>query len=103
MVITEYNIRNLLPAPHTTAMGFPSSQSQEERGFDVTSDPASTWTSLEVVLPQLLEKAVMLLQPLFMYAWEHIKKTNFYQIFSPIDSYYEQIIMPLYHDNQMSL
>lgn len=76
MVITERNICNLLPAPHTTAMGSPSSQSQEERGFDVTSDPASTWTSLEVVLPQLLEKAVMLLQPLFIYAWEHIKTTN---------------------------
>lgn len=40
------------------------------------SDPASTWNSPEVVLPQLLEKAVMSVQPLLVYAWEHVKKTN---------------------------
>lgn len=59
MMITEHIISTLLPAPHT-----PSSQNHEERGSDVMSDPASTWTSPEVVLPQLLEKAVMLVQPL---------------------------------------
>lgn len=40
------------------------------------SDPASTWTCPEVVLPQLLEKAVMSVQPLLVYAWEHVKKKN---------------------------
>lgn len=30
------------------------------------SDPASTGTNPEVVLPQLLEKAVMLVQPLLV-------------------------------------
>ena len=76
MVITEHIIV-VCSLPLTSLLQAPaSSQSYEERGSDVMSDPTSTWTSPEVVLPQLLEKSVMLVQPLLVYAWEHIKKTN---------------------------